>query len=168
MRYTIQKGVERQFSERVKTNSRFILPLLVILAGVLFFSLNPYHSNKSPSKPLTLGIYTVKTPGGGSDLSGGTGGSNLNPQLAAASPIFTAPAPNTSGTTGGGSGLPVGGSGGGGSTIQPTSPPTSTGSVVCTDLLTLSQVCTICTPALLLQPGQKALLYTDGTCTAIN
>jgi len=202
MKYTIQKGVERPFLGRISDNARFLLPLLVILAGVLLFLLYPNNSSKRPNKPLTLGIYTVKTSdqktsskpgsnttgnnGGNSDLSGSGQSPGINPQLGGFSPV-TAVAPPTSsssyttggivGGMGGGGGTsstPItstgsgGGSGGGTITPPPPPPPTSTGSIVCTDLLTLSQVCTACTPPLILQPGQKALLYTNGSCVAVN
>jgi hypothetical protein len=107
MKYTIQNGVERRFSERVNYNSHFIIPLLVILAGVAFYLLNPYHSSRPPSKPLTLGIYTVKTPdntvannsgnpnssssSGTPDLNGATQSGALNPQAEIASPVYAAP-----------------------------------------------------------------------------
>jgi hypothetical protein len=115
MRYTIRAGVNHPFSERAGDNSRFILPLLVILAGVLFFVQNPYHIRKNVS-PLTLGIYTVKTPGSGAsgggdntgasgsspNLSGTTAQSGLNPQAGASAAPATAATGSTAGLGGGG------------------------------------------------------------------
>jgi len=62
----------------------------------------------------------------------------------------------------------TGGLGGGDSTPLTNTPPPATLTVACTDLLSVSQICTACTPPLTLQPGQKALLSSDGTCAAVN
>ena len=186
MRYTIQHGVEHQFSEHVNDNVRFILPLLVILAGVTFFLLNPYHFHKSPAKPFTLGIYTVKTPdnnskstsndnngskntGSSTNLSGSGQIATVNPQTTVSG--MSAPA-GTSSLGSSTSTLPTGGMGGGGSTPTPSvTPPavtTPVATVVCTNTSAVPIVCTACTVPITLMAGQKALLSSDGTCTAID
>jgi hypothetical protein len=190
MKYTIQRGVNHPFSERFSSNSRYLLPLLVILVGLLFFVINPYHTTKKPS-PLTLGIYTVKSStsnpggsnnndstGGNSDLSGSGQNANVNPQLGVVTPLSggSAPAgtsPNPSAAIGGmGGGLPdtgtgsTGGSGTGGTGGTTPSPTT----VSCVNQLT--QTATLCvfpyqTCTIPLSPviGYKTV---DGTCIVIN
>lgn len=198
MKYTIRGGVTHQLSERINDNLHFILPALIIVAGILFFLLNPGGPSRS-AKPLTLGIYTVNTGnsskpsnstksdnsgnqnnGGSSntDLNGPTQGQTMNPQLGSASLLpppapsssgLAATPPSVSGTSGGLGGGDLGGTGGGTSTgVPPTPPPPPAPTVVCTNTLSLAQICTACTPPLTLMPGQKALLSADGTCVAVN
>lgn len=88
MKYTIQGGVERPFLARFRS-ARFVLPLLVILAGLSAFAFGPART-KHPV-PLTLGIYTVQTPNGHSGSSGGgkggSGGGNSSTTGAQAQPL---------------------------------------------------------------------------------
>jgi hypothetical protein len=197
MKYTIRGGVTHQLSERINDNLHFILPALIIVAGILFFLLNPGGPSRG-AKPLTLGIYTVNTGSskpnnpnkpnssgsqsnsgsGSTNLSGLTQGQTMNPQLGSASLLpppapsssgLAATPPSASGTSGGLGGGDLSGTGGGTSTgVPPTPPPPPAPTVVCTNTLSLAQICTACTPPLTLMPGQKALLSADGTCIAVN
>lgn len=181
MKYTIQHGVERQFSERVNRNLHYLLPLLVILAGVTFFLLNLQNSGRKAPDPLTLGIYTINSPDENKDTTNngnpasdnGAGGTPLP------NPITTSEANNlAAGNTGFvAAALPVGGRGGG--DIQGSSSPTTTTEITTTPVPTtvscvekLTQTTLICvfpyqycTPLLQSTTGVKTI---DGTCIVIN
>lgn len=198
MKYTIRNGVSSPLSERAKQNFRYLLPLLVILAGVLFLTLNPGTNGTKP-KPLTLGIYTIKTPaspsnkGGGStgsksDNGGGGGSSATSPDLSGNMTASTvapiAPASGLPGgaapTSGGTAVLPGGMGGGGGGTTGSTGGTGGTGggtgntsapTVVstCDNTGGISPLtCSACTTATLIAIGSKALIYSDGTCVVVN
>jgi hypothetical protein len=171
MKYTIRNGVVRPFSEHISDNARFILPLLIILAGVLFFMLGPRHA-QSPQHPLTLGIYTVKTPNqnsGGSktssDTSGGPSSGSGAVALTGQSPV-TPISLGTSSTTASSTPSPAvspvttGGMGGGGGGTPVVTCDNSSG------LLPIT--CLACAPALVVPVGQKVLLSTDGSCSLLN
>lgn len=180
MKYTIQHGVERQFSERVNSNLHFILPLLVILAGVTFFLTNAQNGDHKPTKPLTLGIYTINSPdenkngnpNGSNAGSGGNSAANNPPAPIAASELGTLAGAGNTGTA---AGLPVGGRGSGdiqnavtppSNPITVTPPPAPT--VVCTNLTATPVLCTACAPEFLLMAQKKAILASDGTCYAVD
>lgn len=110
-------------------------------------SSKPAMSFSSLSSPATSPTEPATTflPGlGGGDITSGSGGT-------------TAPTSGSGGTSSGGD------SGTGSGTTTGSTP-----TVVCTDPLTTAQLCTACTPPLTLQPGQKAILSSDGTCTTVN
>lgn len=180
MKYTIQHGVERQFSERVNSNLHFILPLLVILAGVTFFLMNAQNSDRKPTKPLTLGIYTINSPdenkkdnpGGNDTNSDGDNGTTNPPAPITVSELDTLAAagnPNSASSA-----LPVGGRGGGdiqGETVTtPAVAPVVSTTVSCVEQLTQTTlVCVFpyqyCTIPLAPTLGVKTI---DGTCVIIN
>jgi hypothetical protein len=182
MRYTMATGVERPLSSRFTDSYRFLLPLLLLLVLVIAVGLR-HSSIRQPAKPLTLGIYTIKSghkssgqPGGQSNGQGASASVSAEPTLNN-NFAATAPASYLQGGSGGGlaSGnlqsaggvtppAPTGGMGGGGGSTGPV----STGTIVCSDLLSAAQLCTACTPPVTLVAGQKALLYTDGSCVVIN
>src|SRR5665213_585659 len=123
MRYTIRAGVEHPYSALASDSSRFILPLIVILAGVLYFGLHSYQLHK-PASPLTLGIYTVKTPdNSGSSLSGSnSSGNSSDPSLSgSANQTGINPASLSSGSSVGSASSTVGGMGGGTEVSNPQS-----------------------------------------------
>lgn len=141
------------------------------------------QSSSSKSKAPSTNIRSKKSSTDQNVSSGGISlGSDVKPAMSFGSlsspvsqPVISVPTPTvTSGGLGGGDITP---SGGGGSTSSGGTPSTGSGgstsnppapTVVCTNLLSLAQVCTACTPPLTLQPGQKALLASDGTCTSVN
>ncbi len=196
MRYTLRSGVERRFSNRFGSNFRFGLPLVLAL---LILTWAVLHSNNSRinHKPLTLGIYTIKSPNNSGSNNSKSGNSNTSKNnkdttasgsIPGASPTGTnfQPAATIGGggsggslsstvgsvqgttTTGGqGGGSGGGTSGGGGGTVTPPPPPTST--VTCNNTGgVLPMTCTACAPPLLVPVGQKVLLYSTGSCTLIN
>jgi hypothetical protein len=182
VKYTIQQGVERAFSERFKGNLQILIPLLVVLAGVTTWALMPHGSHQ---KPKTLGIYTIKTSDQASSTSNNPNDKNNNGASAGGTSSASAPgtispirgrsaslgatsstlgaavSPVTGTTTGGlGGGLGGGGTGGGGT-------PTTT---QCINKLTGTQeVCLFpyqtCTVPLAGLTGAKTI---DGTCIVIN
>lgn len=186
MKYTIQQGVERAFSERIKGNLQILIPLLVVLAGVTAWALMPHGNHQ---KPQTLGIYTVKTPDQASATSNNS--KDKNNKDAAAGGTSSAATPGTispiagrsaslgarsgglggavspvTGTTTGGLGGGLGGGGGtGGGGVS--TPPAPTATCVNTGGIT-PLTCTACTPPLLVPVGQKVLLYNNGTCVLAN
>ena len=172
MRYTIRDGAERPFSGRAKENLRYLLPLLVILVGVLFFALSP-NDNKNNQKPYTLGVYTVKSPNtpagnNNSNNSSGNDGSSSSPTTSPTalsvntvsglgSTDNSAPTPTVT--------VPVGGMGGGGDTGG--SPPTSV--IACDNTGGILPItCEACAPALVVPVGQKVLLSSSGSCSLLN
>lgn len=183
MKYTIQNGVEHRFSDRVSFNTRFILPLLVILAGVLFFVLNPYHFSKVAPKPFTLGIYTVKTPNGSSSdnnknsTNGDNGSSNLNGsgQISTINPQQGLAGTSMSSTS---NFVSTGGLGGGSAptttapSVTPSLSPIVTTSVATTGCtigtVATPSVCGTCTSPITLVGAQKSILTTTGECIAVD
>ncbi|MDB5160751.1 MAG: hypothetical protein JWO96_131 [Candidatus Saccharibacteria bacterium] len=190
MKYTLRSGVEHPFSEKFTDNRRFILPLLGLLVLIIFLGLLHAGKFRSGPRPLTLGIYTVKTPGSSSSDSG-TGSTNnqgnpgggssmatsfpsdgtaANPQaatvLANATGSSTTPSSGTPVATGGmgGGSLPVV-QGGGTPMVPPpivsTPPPPPPPPAAVLPYV-------LCSPALDLQTGGKRVLAADGTCITVN
>lgn len=183
MKYTIRDGVERPFSARVNNGYKFLLPLLVILAGVLFFMLGPDRS-PNKAKPLTLGIYTVKTPdqnggnssnnkssdsnGPGGSVASGTLAISSQPSLSPASSISLGSSSTSSTIAPAVSPVVTGGMGGGGGDATPPTPSPTT--ISCVNQLTqTATVCFFpyqaCTAPLAGLTGVKAI---DGTCIVLN
>jgi len=177
MRYTFKSGVERRFSEKLKTSFRFILPLLAIFVLVVLLGISS-NSPTPKKKPLTLGIYTIKSDDGGSASGNNSNSGNSSSQDTSTShpAAMSTSLPDTSGLASSGSNLPSGGLGG-----VPSSPP-STGSTppagglgggtvpTCSlnQIATYTCLVTQCTPNVTLNSGQKAILGLDGTCVVIN
>ena len=181
MKYTLQSGVEHPLLPKFTDNLRFKLPLVAILLLMVIFGLSHHGGNQRSPKPLTLGIYTVKTPDstnsspngstGGSGSGSASGGSTVltgptyqsligPPTSSSSTPSVTTPAVSSPVTTGGGgSGGTGGGSGGVSSPV---------GTVVCTGISSLPITCALCTNPVSLTTGQKAILNSDGTCTVID
>jgi hypothetical protein len=178
MRYTVAGGAQKQWSDRFNSNLRYVLPLMLILAGTLYFGLHQNNNNHKVQKPLTLGIYTIKTPdktspdskpsdSNNNDSSSSTGGSILTPQstIPSSSIAMASPASASSIT-----GIAPGGSGSGGS-IQSGGTTTVTSTTTsCIDSLTKTTlVCAFpyqtCTIPLTGVTGVKTV---DGTCITIN
>lgn len=190
MKYTIRDGVEHPFSERASQSFRYILPLLVILTGVLVFALNQNHNSRQ-AKPVTLGIYSIKSSsktGGGTSSAGSdnkTGGSGAAPDSPAAAdtmassmagqsvapvslPGSTSTSPVTGATGGMGGGLDGGGTtDSGGTPAIPPSAPTTTVTCDNTGGL-LPMTCGVCASDFMVPVGQKVLLSSSGSCTLIN
>jgi hypothetical protein len=183
VKYTIQQGVERAFSERFKGNLQILIPLLLVLAGVTTWALMPHGSHQ---KPKTLGIYTIKTSDQtGANNSNGkkkngnnnssSGSLSVSSQPSSIAPISGRSASISGGTSLGSTVAPVGsavapvtgGMGGGLGGGGVTTPPAPTITCVNTGGLT-PLTCTACTPPLLVPVGQKVLLYNNGTCTLTN
>lgn len=182
MVYTITQGVRSHFAELAAKTGGLAMPVLALaflLVAALSFSSyhgtgqKPYIPTKSQGLSAnSTSIKPAATSSGGNHnsppvaASGPLNVSSLSvsseplvPPLGSASPSpVSSPTPTFSGGMGGGD---VGGT----TSAGGTSP---TGTITCTDTLSVSQVCTTCTPALTLQPGQKALLSADGTCVAVN
>lgn len=198
MIYTYKQGVDRQLKQRIIRGGGLILPavsLLFIIIAILSFNTHQ-SSGQSPNIPIQTKSSQIsnlkpKAPGVNSKKGNPSQGQNgsssaisldsgARPAMSFGSlnspvsqPAISAPTPaGTGGGLGGGDIAPGdGGSSGGGS--LPTgsgggasSPPAPT--LACTNLLSLAQVCTACSPPLTLQPGQKALLSSNGTCTSVN
>ena len=182
MKYTIQHGVERQFSERVNSNLHFILPLLVILAGVTFFLVNAQNSDRKPTKPLTLGIYTINSPdenkkdnpNGNTTNPDGDNGATNPPALISVSELDTLAAAGSPGAVS--NALPVGGRGAGdvqGSVTPPPiavapSPVTTIATIGCSDISATPLICAVCSSPISITVGQKVLLAADGSCYAVD
>jgi hypothetical protein len=194
VKYTVQGGVETPLSERISDNFKFILPLLLLLVLAIYIGITHNFGGRRGHSPLTLGIYTVKTNGGGgngtssnkADANHGNGNltagpSNLQSASTGLAPATTIPSTGGSGGLISTSSLPTGGGTGGSSagggtttppiTTYPTPPPPPVPTFPCVDLVT-GQVMTCtyaaCTPPIALLLGQKALLTTSGTCAVIN
>lgn len=195
MIYNYRRGVDRELKRNVIRGGSLLTPLVAVaflLVALFSFSTNQ-GEGQSPTIPLKkpnqsenqsklpkLSLTTPKT----SKTSAG-GGSAAKPAMSfrsLSSPTSPAPAaatlPGLGGgeiTSGSGGTISSPGTGGGGTTSSGSgdsgkgpSGGTSTPTVACSNLLSIAQLCTVCTPPLTLQPGQKALLSSDGTCTTVN
>lgn len=189
MKYTVQGGLQQSPLPRLVSRYKYLIPLLLLLIFVGYAGLTTSGPGRGPSKPLTLGIYTIKSSNdtGQAGAAGvnkphtsspsGTGSGSTPPAATAIStpaPAYSATGTPLQGGMGGGDTLggtgitvPTGGDtgGSGGSTGSP--PPTFS----CLDAITNAVVtCTYqaCTPPVSLLGGQKAYLTTTGTCVIIN
>jgi hypothetical protein len=184
MAYTINRGVTRETWQKFVRDSGLALPIIAIIFIIIAAlsvsthqstGQSPYispkksvlsattsdNSSKSDSKHDTDKKPPASKPSPPAEPAMSFGGLD-----SAAPPISTPTLPLTGGLGGGDPGSD-------GGTSDEVTPPDSDGdtsapTVVCTNLLTLAQLCTACTPPLTLQPGQKALLSVDGTCAAVN
>lgn len=188
MKYTMQSGLQRPFLPRIISNYKYLIPLLMLLVFVGYAGLMPSGPTNHPGKPLTLGIYTIKSSSasGPSSTAGANKpnssapsnpGSSAPPETAAIStpaPAYSALGTALQGGMGGGGDtlggititVPSGGTGGSGSGT-PSPPPTFS----CLDAISNAVVtCTYqtCTPPVSLLGGQKAYLTTTGSCVIIN
>lgn len=193
MIYNYRRGVDRELKRNVIRGGSLLTPLIAVaflLVSLFSFSTNqgegqsPIIPVKKPSqsegqsKLPNLSLTNPKA----SPKTTPASGSSAKPAMSfrsLSSPVTTSPAPAVASLPGlGGGGITSGsggstspGTGGGGSGDSgkgPSGSSTSTSTVVCSNLLSVTQLCTVCTPPLTLQPGQKALLSRDGTCTTIN
>lgn len=183
MRYTLQNGVDHQYSEKFTDNLRYVLPLLVILAVVAYYGFTHVGSPKRAQNPLTLGIYTIKTPDSGSG-SGDSAGTNTNangapstdnsplssPAVSAASQSSSPSNLDLSAATSGLQGT-IGGRGGGtlpsGGSVQPGAGDVQT-SPIPTPSTTPVLPYVYCVPAIDIQTGGKRVLAADGSCVTVN
>lgn len=192
MIYTYRHGVDRQLKRNVIRGGSLLTPLIAVaflLVSLFSFSTNQ-GEGQSPVIPVKkpnqsegqskLPNLSVTTPKKGASSTPASG-SSAKPAMSfrsLSSPAATSPVPVTAVLPGLGGGAVTPGSGstsspgiGGGSGDSGKGPAgggTSTPTVACSNLLSIAQLCTVCTPPLSLQPGQKALLSSDGTCTTIN
>lgn len=179
MRYTVASGVQNQMSDKFSDSMRYILPLIAVFLAAIYLGLNQGNNLHKVQKPVTLGIYTIKSPDNSSgNSSNGTGNSSTNP-TAQNSPSGTSFSPISSGSPNGlASSTYVGGFGANPASTTSSSPaavvpaaPTSTGIIVCDNsgsLVPITCTATQCVGTVNLLAGQKALLYTNGTCVAID
>lgn len=190
MAYSINGGVHQFHWQRLVRDSGLALPLIaiafIIIAAV---SVSTHQSSgQSPYIPIKKPALTIKTTGSGNpsskggnkpassspSTSSGTASSPITPSITPAMSFSALDTPSTSpvtspitgglggGDIGGGGGDTGGSSSGSGGSVPTTFP--------CVDVTGASFTCTqeACTPPLALQPGQKALLTTTGTCAILN
>lgn len=181
MRYTMQTGVQRPVLSRITGRYKYLIPLLLLLVFVGYAGLAPSGPGRRPGKPLTLGIYTIKSSDNRGPAAANPSKDNHKPSgstansatMSPASPAITTPAPAYSATGtalqgGMGGGTSDGGDitlpGGGGSPSPPSTFP-------CTDISSgVTVTCTYqtCAPPISLLGSQKAYLTTTGTCVIVN
>lgn len=182
MIYTAKEGVDRRSKEKILTAQLIVVPLLMLgvtAYGLMGGSSNPASESVGSGLGVTLGTNTQdNTSLGGNDV--GTTSSPASTPSSAASPgggsssaatqkpgavkssggTTATRSPSGSTTTEGGRGGSTSGGGGGSS-------PSNT--VACDNSMgTTTLLCTVCTNPTVLQIGQKAILASDGTCTAVD
>lgn len=175
MKYTLQSGVDRPISQKFTDNLRFVLPLLFIFLLVVALGITQRGRGGNSRKPLTLGIYTVKTPDPNQNGGSSNGGGNTNSPSSSSS----AASLNTSSLSPVASGAvaPSDSSALTASTVPTTTTPPQTSTppapltFPCFDLSTgLNVTCTYqaCTPPVALIGSQKAYLTVTDTCAIVN
>jgi len=171
--YTLNSGIE---SNGLDNTQRSLLMGLPIIALVLSFGAIHKH-NPGGSPPVSthtipvvssLSMTTPSSGSGGTSSSSppGTAGSgsapssNQSPAVVAGgsgSSLTGSSLGSTGGTVGGRGGGPTGGSGG-----------TSLPDCSVEQIATVTCQVPACSPEVTLAPGQKAVLYLDGTCAVLN
>lgn len=177
MIYTINTGLRNHVKENLVKAGGIGLPALALIF-LIIAALSFSSSRGAGQQPYITAKKTASNFNAASGSGTSSGGSSTsNPKFASQQPAIasqglpssvsalSAPLPST---TGSGGSILTGGRGGG-----DTSGGGGTGggqpSVACDNLLNLTvQTCTVCLPPLILQPGQKALLSSDGSCTVTN
>lgn len=191
MRYTMQSGVERPLLARIIDKYKLLVPLLLLLFFVGYVGLSGSSPGQKPAKPLTLGIYTIKSNGKSPNPSADKNNKSSNQpanapiitasgesySMTTAAPVYAAPAANLQGGMGGGGSIgsiPIGGGSGGGTgggSTGGTGGGTGSTTFPCVDITSgLTVTCTYqaCAPPLTLTGSHKAYVSTTGTCVVVN
>lgn len=171
MVYTFYSGAHQRFNETLAKIGGLSLPLLAAaFLAIAAFSFSSYQSNgQQPYIPIKKPVAHASTASfaTGSKPATQPAPTTMSSPAGTASPqTALSVQPLMSPSSSSGSVPLTGGMGGGSGSGTTTTSPTPT--VVCSDLLSVTQICMACTPPLTLQPGQKALLSADGTCVAVN
>jgi len=89
-RYTIQGGLEHHLFNRFGDNSKFLLPLLLLLVGIVLLGVQHFNPSHKAINPVQLGIYTVKTPGGQNASDSSSSSSSNSPSSSSPSLLGSA------------------------------------------------------------------------------